>query len=417
MKKNILNLFLLFFLFAVAVCCKRKGELPPIKSQGPSLTIAELKAIASCTNNCEKVFTTDTYLAGVVLADNVNGNFYKETFLRDATGAIHLTLKSAPLIFVGDSIRINMKGLSIGYNSSTSMLEVDSLDPDRSMVILGKGAEPKPKIMDMNLINTPGYFAGFINDLIEIKGIGFAPADTNKLYVNINSTAQSRLMYSCGGDPITLRTNSYATFSGQKTPKGYGNIIGIATNYGTTKQLVIRNTTEWSMNSATCITPGLYLKKNFNDNSVTSGGWTTQNVSGAIPWVPSTLGSWANKPYAQISNYVSSANQPCETWLISPLMDLSASTNPVLVFQNACNYSGPVLELMVSTNYTSGLPSTATWTPVTFTLSSGGFAFVNSGNISLSAYKTTGVTIAFKYTGTSTSGKTWEVDDVIVSEN
>jgi hypothetical protein len=72
---------------------------------------------------------------------------------------------------------------------------------------------------------------------------------------------------------------------------------------------------------------------------------------------------------------------------------------------------------MISSNYTSGLPSTATWTPLTYTASTGGFAFVNSGNVSLSAFKTAGVTIAFKYTGTSTSGSTWEVDDIAVTEN
>ncbi len=416
MKKNILNLFFLIALITVTASCKRKGELPPIKPEGSSLTIAELKAIASCTNNCQKVFTTDTYLSGVVLADNVAGNFYKETFLRDATGAIHLTLKSAPLIFVGDSIRVNMKGLSIGYNTTTLMLEVDSIDPDKSMIILGKGVYPQPKVMDVNLISSPGYYASLLNDLVVINGIGFAPADTNQLYVPINSTTSNRQMYTCGGDAITLRTNSFATFSGQKIPGKFGNIIGIATGYGSTKQLVIRNTTEWSMKSPNCIIPGLYLKKNFNDNLITSGGWTTQNVSGNINWTTSTLGSWANKPYAQITNFVS-GNQACETWLISPPMNLSGATNPVLSFQNACNYSGPVLELMISTNYTSGSPSTATWAPLTFTLSSGGFAFVSSGNVSLNAYKTSGVTIAYKYTGTSSSGKTWEVDDIAVIEN
>jgi hypothetical protein len=171
------------------------------------------------------------------------------------------------------------------------------------------------------------------------------------------------------------------------------------------------------MTSSSCITPGLYLKKNFNDGSVTSGGWATKNVIGSINWATSTLGSWVNKPYAQITNYVSPSNFACETWLISPLMNLSNSTNPVLSFQNAFNYTGPALQLMISTNYTSGLPATATWTPLTYTASAGGFAFANSGNISLSAYKTAGVTIAFKYTGTGSSGSTWEVDDVAVVEN
>ena len=294
------------------------------------------------------------------------------------------------------------------------MLEVDSIETDKSLVKIGKGVYPQPKVLNMNLINSPNYFAGLMNDLVVINGIGFAPADTNQLYVNINTTAQSRLLYSCNGDPITLRTNSYAKFSGQKTPTKYGNIIGIATNYGTTKQLVIRNTTEWSMNNSACVGPVIYHKKNFNDNSVTSGGWTTKNVLASINWTTSSAGSWANKPYCQISNFPS--NVACESWLISPPIDLSNSTTPILNFQNAFNYTGPVLQLMISTNYTSGLPSTATWTPLTFNASAGGFVFVNSGNISLSAYKTSGVTIAFKY-ATTGAGSTWEVDDVTILEN
>jgi hypothetical protein len=414
MKKIIIYSTLLLSLSLAFTSCKKEEEVPPIKSMGPVVTIADLKAIASCTNNCERLFKTDTYFSGVVLADNVTGNFYKETYIRDFTGAIHITLKSAVNLFVGDSIRVNLKGLSVGYNPTTLMLEIDSVETDKSFLNLGKGVMPKPKVLDMNQINSPNYFAGLINDLVEIKGIGFSPIDTNKIYVEINQTAQSRVLNSCGGDAITLRTNSYASFSGQKTPKGYGNIIGIATNYGTTKQLVIRNTTEWSMNYTTCITPGQYLKKNFNDNSVTSGGWTTKNVTANINWTTGTAGSWINKPYAVITNFPS--NVACESWLISPSLDLSGSINPILVFQNAYNYTGPTLQLMVSTNYVSGLPSTATWTPLTFNASPGGFAFVNSGNISLNSYKVNGVRIAFKY-ATTGSGATWEVDDVAVIEN
>ena len=414
--KKIINCCWLVILFFGLISCKKTPAGPPVKSAGNSLTISDLKAIATCTDACQKVFTTDTYLAGVVLADDVTGNFYKETFIRDVTGAIHLTLKAAPQLFIGDSIRVNLKGLSVGYNPTTSMLEIDSVDTDKSLVVIGKGVYPQPRVLDMNQITSSNYFAGFINDLVVINGIGFSPADTGKLYVNINTTAQSRLLYSCGGDMLTLRTNSYAKFSGQKTPNGYGNIIGIATNYGSTKQLVIRNTTEWSMNYTTCVSSGLYLKKNFNDGSITSGGWTTNNVVGAVNWGVSTLGSWANKPYASISNFLP-PNVLCESWLISPIINLSTATNPVLSFQNAFNYSGPALQLMISTNYTSGSPTTATWTPITYTASGGGFAFINSGNISLNAYKTNGVTIAFKYSGTSSNGSTWEVDDVVILEN
>ena len=158
-----------------------------------------------------------------------------------------------------------------------------------------------------------------------------------------------------------------------------------------------------------------YLKKDFNDNSISSGGWSQIQVNGDVLWSTSSAGGAPN-PYAKISNYISGNNQVCETWLISPALDLSAALQPVLNFRNAYNYSGPKLELYVSTNYTSGAPNSGNWTKLSFTLSSGSWAFVSSGNIDLSAYKSSNTRMAFKYTGADNSGSTWEMDDLVVKE-
>jgi len=74
------------------------------------------------------------------------------------------------------------------------------------------------------------------------------------------------------------------------------------------------------------------------------------------------------------------------------------------------------MEVLVSTDYDGiSAPSTATWTTLGVNLSAGSFAWVNGGPVSLNSFLTTNVYIAFKYTGTSTSGKTWEVDDIIIA--
>jgi hypothetical protein len=151
--------------------------------------------------------------------------------------------------------------------------------------------------------------------------------------------------------------------------------------------------------------------KTFNDNSITSGGWTNFRVNGAIDWVP---GSYSGRQYANISNYVGGSNQLCETWLISPSYNLVNAGAPKFQFQSAYSYSGPTLQVMVSTNYNSGDPSLATWTALSPTLSPGGYSWTGSGNISLSAYKTANTRVAFKYSGTGTSGSTWEIDDIAV---
>jgi hypothetical protein len=155
------------------------------------------------------------------------------------------------------------------------------------------------------------------------------------------------------------------------------------------------------------------FNKDFNDENLNSGGWTSQLVSGAdnCEW---TTSSFSNPtPYARITNYISGDYTSCESWLISPMVDLSSAT-PFLNFRNAYNYSGNQLQLMVSSDYMSGNVSSATWVDITdlATWSNGDFAYANSGNIDLSAYTIPNIHIAFKYTGGNSDGSTWNLDDI-----
>jgi hypothetical protein len=183
--------------------------------------------------------------------------------------------------------------------------------------------------------------------------------------------------------------------------------------------LTLRQYQDIKMDETVCATQTtgtVYLKKDFNDNNISSGGWNQYKVTGDVLWSTSSAGG-ANSPYTKISNYISGGNQSCETWLISPPIDLSDALQPVLSFRNAYNYSGPELELYISTNYTSGAPSSASWTKLNFNLSSGNWVFVDSGDVDLSTYKTNSTRFAFKYRGSDDSGSTWEVDDVLLREN
>ncbi len=73
--------------------------------------------------------------------------------------------------------------------------------------------------------------------------------------------------------------------------------------------------------------------------------------------------------------------------------------------------------MLISTDYTSGAPSTGTWTQLNPTWSTGTFVWLNSGNLDLSPYKNINVHIAFKYQGSSSDGSTWEIDNILVKEN
>jgi hypothetical protein len=252
------------------------------------------------------------------------------------------------------------------------------------------------------------YF--YQNELIQLDSVEFDNGAKNFTYADaVGKGSVSHVLFNKDGAKVIVRTSGYANFAGATVPCGKGSIVAIVGQYNGAIQLTIRQLNEVKISSGVC---PVYVK-HFNDNSVTSGGWTTKNVLGNINWATSNAGGAPNY-YAAISNYVSSSNQACETWLISPPFNLTNNFNPMLNFENAYNYNGPSLQAMISTNYNGGLPSSATWTPLAYTASPGGFEFVSSGNISLSAYKTNNVTIAFKYTGTGSSGSTWELDNIAI---
>ncbi|MBP7809446.1 MAG: choice-of-anchor J domain-containing protein [Bacteroidia bacterium] len=414
--KKVIVLLILAGLGVTFNACKKKPDEPPVSNYlgVRYYGVPELRALATSTNS--KEFTADHYFAGVVVADQVSGNFYKEIYVRDRynTGGLRLDLlSSACNFFIGDSVRLNLNGYDIGINPTSGMLEIDSIDCEKAIVKFGSGPAPQPRVVNL-AVDT---YTNYLCDLIAMNDVAFIPMDTNQIWADaVMQSSLNRIIQDCSGNQITVRTSNYASFASQKTPKGAGTIIGVATIYGTTNQMTIRTPNELNMNGAGCVT---YLKKDFNDASITSGGWTQQALLDAtVTYYSSTHTGYANGNYAKISGFYSSTSHNAETWLISPSLNLSAGVNPILSFVSMANFSGNALEVLVSTNYTSGLPSTATWINLSgFNLSSTGYALTPSGLISLNAYKTANTRIAFKYTSTSTASKTFEVDDIIIREN
>lgn len=152
----------------------------------------------------------------------------------------------------------------------------------------------------------------------------------------------------------------------------------------------------------------------------TNNAWNVQQVSNPDAINAWVLGTVAGQ-YAKASNFVSAANHTADFWLITPAINLTSATNPTLTFDNDAKFPGPGLKVWISTNYSgSGLPATATWTEITsmFTIDTdlANWGFVSSGSGDLSSYAGGSVYIAFQYTGSTTDGSTWEVDNVIVAE-
>jgi hypothetical protein len=145
----------------------------------------------------------------------------------------------------------------------------------------------------------------------------------------------------------------------------------------------------------------------FEDN--TYGDWTTVNVSGDQVWDIQAYGNPGNcgrmsgfdgQPYAN------------EDWAISPQINLDNYSEESFSFDNAMNYSGPAMELYISSDY-NGDPSTANWDMIAFNASAGSWAY-ESSEIDLSSYSGT-VNLGFKFTSTDTESATWEIDNLLIT--
>ncbi len=134
-------------------------------------------------------------------------------------------------------------------------------------------------------------------------------------------------------------------------------------------------------------------------------GWTFVNVSGSAEW---SIESYNNNHYAYINGYGTGANVD---WCISPAFNLNEYSNTVLTFTTAKNYTGPDLEVYFSNDYDGSNPETATWTPLTCTLSSGSWTWTPSGDISLDGFSGNNCHIGFKYTSTEFQAA-WEIDNI-----
>ncbi|MFP4469125.1 MAG: choice-of-anchor J domain-containing protein [Bacteroidales bacterium] len=157
----------------------------------------------------------------------------------------------------------------------------------------------------------------------------------------------------------------------------------------------------------------------FTDFNEDWGGWTQVNVTGEQVWERTEQYGIEDSPCARISGYSGGA-QDNEDWLISPAINLTNTSNEVLEFFSAMNFPGPQLELRVSTDYDgSGNPNDFTWSDLTdlASWSDGGYDWVPSGTIDISAYSGNTIFIAFTYYSNTSEASTWEVDNIEVTQS
>ncbi len=266
MKKNFTIaglLTIVFFLTVFSSCVKNEFDAPTTTNVDPDLvvskTINELQSLATSTTPV--LISTNEVIAGVVIADDLSGNFYKEMIIEDSTGAIAVRLDQSnfnTLFPIGRRVFIKCQGLYIADdgdgNFQLGVKDLNTIGRIPSGLVPryltgGKwGLSVEPIQVTLATLNTvPSQM------LVRINGVQFNAADTSMPYANA-ATQQSinRVVEDCSGNTIDLYSSGYSTFAGALTPGGKGFITAVYKLYGGAGELLIRNTEDVDMTGGRC---------------------------------------------------------------------------------------------------------------------------------------------------------------------
>jgi hypothetical protein len=414
--------WILVFCCFCSLCCRKQFDEPPPYSDvqlQPNLSIQQLRGM-HLMGNFEKILD-EFVIEGTVIANDSSDNFYRSIVLQDSTGGITLKLDGTGLYAVypvGMQLCVKLKGLWLGDYARMLQLgaAVDRSDPlypdlvsiplplfDRYLVKGSLHHHLRPISTSIDRLND-----SLQSCLVMLSNMEFSPSDTGKPYADaVNRLSANQSLRACGGGNILLRTSGFAGFAAVKTPRGNGTVTGIYTVFRTEKQLLIRDTSDVQLGGLRCTGNGAkqLFYENFDgikqDTSFYLAGWKNIAETGGKYYQSRTS---SNNHYTEISAFAS-AQVSVVSWLISPPINLSGSSNEILNFVSKDGYdNGAVLQVFVSTNYDgSSSPSKAKWTQLKATVSKGSVnglaaSWQSSGNISLNSFSGT-VYIAFRYEG------------------
>lgn len=119
---------------------------------------------------------------------------------------------------------------------------------------------------------------------------------------------------------------------------------------------------------------------------------------------------WAkNSGYVKASAYANKKDNAAESWLVSPLFDLTNASAPNMLFEHAVNYFTDLDAAKQEVNVWVREGDEGAWTKLEIAYPEElGWTFVSSGSIDLSAYVGKTIQIGFKYTSDAKAG-TWEI--------
>ena len=163
-------------------CVKDTPDAPPSNTipfdPNKVITIQDLKTIKDTTGGY--TFTEDYSVFATVVADEKSGNLYKTVFVQDATGGIQLNFFNPGGVYLGDSIRINLRGSTV--DDYGSLYQVNNLDQGKNIYKIATGIIIEPELVTIEELTA--NLDKYQSTLIRLDSVQFQEAELGKTYAD-----------------------------------------------------------------------------------------------------------------------------------------------------------------------------------------------------------------------------------------
>lgn len=309
MKKIILSALALIGLVYITStsCVKQKFDAPPDSSTiDPNLPINSTIWYLKNTlyTGSPTLIDTDLTISGIVIADDRSGNFYKQIIVQDTSSGIAVLLGRNSLYTdfpIGRKIYIKCKGLYLGeYNgfvqlgylpdNSNALSDIPTHLISKHVVKASYPhiVEARPvTILQVKTLNTTNK--KWIGTLLKFDSVEVAQAQVGQPYAQDASISSGtdRTVMDCAGNSIIVRNSGYANFRNALLPAGKGPLTAVFSVYGSTSQMLIRDTTDMQFKGPRCggviIGPAAEitidsLRKLYNGSNIMLGNYKIHGV-------------------------------------------------------------------------------------------------------------------------------------------
>ena len=225
------------------------GESGGDTTKEANTTILELKTEfqAAYATVGKKSNGDDYIIKGVVVANDVEGNFYNNLVLQDATAAITVAIRQSDLYRtypIGQEIVLTCTGLDLGkFNglqqlgaiSGTSMTFMDSGTFTNNAQLGSANGSIDTISISIATANTISSnnenMLKYQSQLVKFSDVKFQEGGSATFGNSTGSAVNRILENESGTETIIVRTRSGSTFATTTLPSGVGNVVGILSYY------------------------------------------------------------------------------------------------------------------------------------------------------------------------------------------